>query len=278
MKMKHNVYNVLPLKGGNWDSSFMEKLKEFPEAQDAFKQHYFRADFDNEHPYIHSISYLHSSLTYDKAIEFMDLTKKGEILDIGCGAALVDIYLSKHWGFNCTGIDINLRLMKLGKMIADYQGVSDKVNFQEVDASKELPFEDSTYDVVMLFEVIEHIDPPLTKIMGEIFRVLKADGTLIITTPNQTNTRMGLPFFRTPEHVKEYNIAELTYMLNKSGFKIEDYSFEAIYFPFHDVLFNSLPREVKKNLYYSFSRKIVSKNILNFLGRTIVIKAKKQQS
>src|SRR6267143_1760416 len=52
-----------------------------------------------------------------------------------------------------------------------------------VDANDPLPFPDEVFDLVWCTEVIEHVvDPAFT--LGEINRVLKPGGRLLLSTPN----------------------------------------------------------------------------------------------
>src|SRR5690606_33526142 len=66
-----------------------------------------------------------------------------------------------------------------------------------------LPFADNTYDVVISFQVIEHIQDDKL-FLSEIHRVLKPGGVALITTPNR---RMSLS--RNPWHIREYLPQEL---------------------------------------------------------------------
>ena len=53
-----------------------------------------------------------------------------------------------------------------------------------VDANRRLPFADNEFDLIWCAEVIEHLlDPAFT--IAEFKRVLKPDGVLLMTTPNQ---------------------------------------------------------------------------------------------
>ena len=63
--------------------------------------------------------------------------------------------------------------------------------------------EDNSYDVVVSFQVIEHIKDD-KKYLQEIQRVLKPGGKAIITTPN---IKMSLS--RNPWHIREYTADEL---------------------------------------------------------------------
>jgi 2-polyprenyl-3-methyl-5-hydroxy-6-metoxy-1,4-benzoquinol methylase len=53
-----------------------------------------------------------------------------------------------------------------------------------MDANRELPFADNEFDLIWCAEVIEHLlTPPLT--IAEFKRVLKPEGIVVMTTPNQ---------------------------------------------------------------------------------------------
>lgn len=55
----------------------------------------------------------------------------------------------------------------------------------EVSVMKECiqPFDDNTFDVVLTYETLEHVPWP-TEYIAEMSRVLKPEGTLVLTTPN----------------------------------------------------------------------------------------------
>jgi 2-polyprenyl-3-methyl-5-hydroxy-6-metoxy-1,4-benzoquinol methylase len=61
-----------------------------------------------------------------------------------------------------------------------------------------LPLADNSVDIVASFETIEHV-PDDVVLVEEFYRVLRADGILIISTPNQW------PLAGTPHHVREYD-------------------------------------------------------------------------
>ena len=67
-----------------------------------------------------------------------------------------------------------------------------------------LPYLDASFDAVVSFQVIEHIENDVL-FLKEIFRVLRPGGVVLITTPNR---RMSLS--RNPWHVREYSADELT--------------------------------------------------------------------
>ena len=72
-----------------------------------------------------------------------------------------------------------------------------------VDANNPLPFADETFDLVWCTEVIEHVvNPAFT--LGEINRVLKPGGKLLLSTPNSAFWvfRMFRPFGKGPAEMQ----------------------------------------------------------------------------
>lgn len=53
----------------------------------------------------------------------------------------------------------------------------------QVDANGKLPFADESFDLIWCSEVIEHLEDPAFA-LGELRRVTKPGGTLVLTTPN----------------------------------------------------------------------------------------------
>lgn len=102
--------------------------------------------------------------------------KKGlKILDIGCGTgetlSFLDEYLPKPALY---GVDSSPVAIKYAKRRGHK-------NILKVDAKK-LPFENNTFDYILLLDVIEHIKND-TAVLIEAKRVLKNKGKIIITTP-----------------------------------------------------------------------------------------------
>lgn len=59
----------------------------------------------------------------------------------------------------------------------------DDPSYVFADMTKRLPFDDGTFDVVTCLEGIEHLLDPF-HVVGELARVLRDDGYLVISTPN----------------------------------------------------------------------------------------------
>ena len=85
--------------------------------------------------------------------------------------------------------------------------------------AEKIPFKDNEFDQVVILDVLEHIKSH-EKALNEISRVLKKDGRLIISVPNNTWLSFLNPI-RYAQHERHYSISMITSMLEKSGFKTE---------------------------------------------------------
>ena len=79
----------------------------------------------------------------------------------------------------------------------------------------ELPLPDGAVDVVVNFQVIEHLwDQP--QFVAECLRVLRPAGLLLMSTPNRITFSPGRDTPLNPFHTRELNAAELTELLTST--------------------------------------------------------------
>jgi SAM-dependent methyltransferase len=84
----------------------------------------------------------------------------------------------------------------------------------------ELPLADGTVDVVVNFQVIEHLWDQ-GQFVAECLRVLRPGGVLLMSTPNRITFSPGRDTPINPFHTRELNAAELTELLTAAGFSLE---------------------------------------------------------
>jgi SAM-dependent methyltransferase len=84
----------------------------------------------------------------------------------------------------------------------------------------ELPLEDGAIDVVVNFQVIEHLWDQ-GQFVAECLRVLRPGGVLLMSTPNRITFSPGRDTPINPFHTRELNAAELTELLTAQGFSLE---------------------------------------------------------
>ncbi len=134
-------------------------------------------------------------------------------LDIGCG----DGYLMHLVHSQCDTI-VGIDTASAGVRHAAQHLSSQRVSSQRVSSQREtqtspgpialgsgyeLPFADKQFDLVLMTDVIEHLERPAS-CLAEICRVLQPDGTLCVTTPRRRPERpLGWG------HVREYTGNEL---------------------------------------------------------------------
>jgi SAM-dependent methyltransferase len=81
----------------------------------------------------------------------------------------------------------------------------------------ELPLADASVDVVVNFQVIEHLWDQ-TQFVRECARVLRPPGLLMVSTPNRITFSPGRDIPINPFHTRELNADELTRLLVDAGF------------------------------------------------------------
>jgi SAM-dependent methyltransferase len=84
----------------------------------------------------------------------------------------------------------------------------------------ELPLGDAEVDVVVNFQVIEHLWDQ-GQFVEECARVLRPGGVLLMSTPNRITFSPGLDTPLNPFHTRELNAAELTGLLTGAGLVVE---------------------------------------------------------
>lgn len=83
-----------------------------------------------------------------------------------------------------------------------------------------LPFADASVDVVVNFQVIEHLWDQ-AQFLRECLRVLTPGGALLISTPNRITFSPGRDTPLNPFHTRELDADELTELLTDAGFTME---------------------------------------------------------
>ena len=106
-----------------------------------------------------------------------NLLKGGDrILEIGCGIGTVVHELGKQ-GYDVIGTDISPVAIEYG--LKKYAPIR-----LEAQPAEELPYEDEAFDVVLSFDLFEHI-ARIDLHVSQVHRVLKAGGYYLFQTPNK---------------------------------------------------------------------------------------------
>lgn len=146
--------------------------------------------------------YLFHLATYDFARRY---TANARVLDFGCGTGYGAHRIAPA-STSVTGVDVSGEAVDYAR--AHY--VADNLRFATIDPVERspLPFADADFDVVLSFQVIEHV-PDADRYLAEARRVLAQGGVLVVATPDRTRRlfRHQRPWNR--YHVVEYTPAQL---------------------------------------------------------------------
>jgi len=213
-----------------------------------------------------------------------------KILDIGCGSGYFLNYgQQREW--ECYGIEPS----KLSSKHAKEMGLNVLTG-----VFKDGVYEQSSFDVVHMQDVLEHINHP-EKFLENVYKILKENGVLCIGVPNDFSPLQKIlwenlgfkPWWVTaPTHINYFNPDSLKKLLTKLGFEIalEESTFPMEFFllmgddyiseptlgrKMHakrkqfDITLSQYDNDLKRKLYQSLAA-------LN-LGREIIVYAKKRQ-
>lgn len=141
--------------------------------------------------------------------------KEGNLLDVGAATGFF-MNLAKKRGFDVVGVELS-----------DFAAQKGRDNGLNIITGDLIPqkFQNEQFDVVTLFDVIEHVPNP-KEIIVEVKRILKKGGLIVMNTPDAgslwarfwgKNWQLVVP----PEHVNYFNIKNLSNYLSKSGFEVK---------------------------------------------------------
>ncbi len=131
------------------------------------------------------------------------LVRDREVLDAGSGTGYGTEILAAAGARSVTGIDISQDAVDQARLSSSASGGE----FALGDL-QELALDDSAFDLVVCFEVIEHVDDP-ARVISELERVLRPTGVLVLSSPNRDVYPPG-----NPHHTHELVPSELEHLLD----------------------------------------------------------------
>jgi 2-polyprenyl-3-methyl-5-hydroxy-6-metoxy-1,4-benzoquinol methylase len=226
-----------------------------------------------------------NDLTSGATIHFLgvlDFLKKipesATILDIGCGAGAILRSLQPYYpNLRLFGTDIS------EIAITEARAHSTNINYEQSTAEK-LPYSDNTFDAVLMFEVLEHVENP-EQSLCEIYRILKPEGKLYLAVPQEKSllTIQGILYFlfkinlteKTAGHIQFWNKSELDTLLKNAGFIEEQHTYGqhvtwqivAVFYLLILIATNTQTQELTKK---AADRNKLSASIIHGLIRAII--------
>jgi len=272
---------------GEWDLTVFEKAYE---KMDYCKDEHGWAKSGGYPKYVSDYRY---KRVKGKVIEQLKPKNNDTILDVGCGMGHLLFNIIKEYPdikINMAGIDPAMpNIYRFNQRIKE----ENKPNIIGILGEAEsLPFKDNSFDSIITSEVIEHI-PDKAKAIKEMYRVLKKDGHLFITTPAGPMVRFWERFFWFPQKIKRLfippksdpnqkavfdkpaNKKQLRQYLTQAGFSIERFEQNAIML--HESYIQFFPNFlIRLMLIKAFILETYFKPLFNWAGLHYIIMAKKQ--
>lgn len=159
-------------------------------------------DFYKNSP-LNYLIYLFHVKTYHFSLPYIQ-GKNACVLDYGCGSGYGANFIADHCS-HITGVDISADAIHFASK--NYSKPNLKY-LQVPVADQGIPFEDASFDVVLSFQVIEHI-ADTRPYLSEIRRVLKPGGVFICATPDRSTRLLPSQKPWNMWHVYEYDDAAL---------------------------------------------------------------------
>jgi SAM-dependent methyltransferase len=145
------------------------------------------------------------------------------IMDMGCGTGWF-LDLCKEHGMDCWGQELGIELAKQTSKRLNIEVISLPVN--------EIVNKDDSFDVIVMFDLIEHLTDPVGFVM-HLKRMLKKDGILLILTPNfdsfgikklKSNSSLVMP----TDHLCIFSGKSVNILADQVGMKLEYLAFSGI--------------------------------------------------
>lgn len=135
-----------------------------------------------------------------------DFIKGRVVLDAGCGSGYGTDYLASCEAQQVIGVDISPEAVAYAQSHYKRQNLE----FRIMDVTG-LDLADKSFDVIVSFEVIEHLNHQ-EKFLSEVARILKDEGTFIVSTPNK---EANPPGYVNPFHTREFTLGKFYSLLKR---------------------------------------------------------------
>jgi len=142
------------------------------------------------------------------------------LVEVGCSAG-AGLAAAAGAGWRAEGIELATRSAQLARRRPDVQAV-------HAGRLQDAPLDDGQIDLFVLFDVIEHIDPP-SDTLATLYRLLRPGGLLLMVTPDGACLSARFLKARWPhlfaEHVVLFSREGMRTALEAAGFRVERMGF-----------------------------------------------------
>lgn len=118
----------------------------------------------------------------DKFLSWLGLVAGKTLLDVACGAGGPALRIAALTGCTITGVDVHEQAISTALSLASQRGLESRAEFRVVDANKQLPFPESSFDAITCIDAINHLTDRQW-VVADWARLLKPGGRVLFTNP-----------------------------------------------------------------------------------------------
>jgi 2-polyprenyl-3-methyl-5-hydroxy-6-metoxy-1,4-benzoquinol methylase len=157
--------------------------------------------------------YLKTAREYNEMYSYyLPEDKNASILDIGCGNGIFLYFLKKQGYTNFQGIDADQSSINIV-----HKHITDKA--EKADAFEFLDKKPATFDLIVMNEVLEHINKDeIIPLIGRVYNSLKKGGIFICYVPNMENPFTIYTRYHDFTHTIGFTQNSLRMVLKAGGF------------------------------------------------------------
>lgn len=149
---------------GNFQTSLYEEIRREAFGEDIGQNSWLTAD------------------EQDKFLSWLGLTAGKSLLDVACGAGGPALRIAALTGCTITGVDVHEKAISTARSLASQRGLESRAEFRVVDADKQLPFPESSFDAITCIDAINHLTDRV-RVLTDWARLLKRGGRVLFTNP-----------------------------------------------------------------------------------------------
>lgn len=147
---------------GNFQTSLYEEIRREAYGEDIGQNGWLTSDEQN------------------KFISWLGLTAGKALLDVACGVGGPALRLAALTGCTVTGVDIHEKAISTARSLASQRGLESCTDFRVLDADKQLPFPEASFDAITCIDAITHF-PDHPRVLVDWARLLRGGGRLLFT-------------------------------------------------------------------------------------------------
>lgn len=144
-----------------------------------------------------------------------DFARGKSVLDLGCGSGYGAAMIASV-ARNVVAVDVSEEAVRF----ASEHHAASNLSHRVIQPDAPLPFESASFDVVLSFQVIEHVRDD-ARYVAEALRVLRPGGTLIVITPNRSVRLLPTQRPWNRWHLREYGAPGLARLFPTQDCSVE---------------------------------------------------------